>query len=68
MMPTSLSLSEVAVSGGRRLAFNTISAADIRLRTTRSAQDLLRMVPGLFNCPARRRGQGRTDFPARIQH
>ncbi len=50
LTPASLSLSEVAVSGGGAVgtAFNTISAVDVKLRPTRSAQDLLRMVPGLF--------------------
>ncbi len=50
LAPASLSLSEVAVTGGMpgSSSGSTIGAVDIKLRPTRSAQDMLRMVPGLF--------------------
>jgi outer membrane cobalamin receptor len=48
-LPTArLELSEVTVNSPVQAPMNSISGVDIKLRPTRSAQDMLRMVPGLF--------------------
>lgn len=44
----SLELSEVTINSAVQAPVNSISGVDIKLRPTRSAQDMLRMVPGLF--------------------
>lgn len=44
----SLNLQTVEITGEPNLQSQVISALDIRLRPTNTAQDVLRMVPGLF--------------------
>ncbi len=41
-------LKEVVITADQKATVNTISALDIKLRPTNTAQDILRMVPGLF--------------------
>lgn len=50
LVPKSLNLSEVVVNDQRDLAktMTLISKIDLDLRPTKSSQDILRMVPGLF--------------------
>ena len=48
MKKANLDLSEVVVNAKRSSALNTISAVDIRLRPVNTAQEILRIVPGLF--------------------
>ena len=43
-----LSLAEVKINSKRNSALNTLGAVDIKLRPVNSAQDVLRIVPGLF--------------------
>jgi hypothetical protein len=41
-------LADITVTGGLERPVNTLSQVDIRLRPVNTAQDILRMVPGLF--------------------
>jgi outer membrane receptor for Fe3+-dicitrate len=61
LRPNALQLSEVTVSGTKDLGqtMNTINSIDMQLRPTNSAQDLLRLVPGLFI--AQHQGGGKAE-------
>jgi len=41
-------LADITVTGGLERPMNTLSQVDMRLRPVNTAQDILRMVPGLF--------------------
>lgn len=45
---TGIRISEVVINAKRNLNFSTISGIDLKLRPTNTAQDMLRLVPGLF--------------------
>ena len=61
LVPKSLNLSEVTVNDQRDLAktMTVISKIDLELRPTKSSQDILRMVPGLFT--AQHAGGGKAE-------
>ncbi len=61
MAPKSLNISEVVVNDQRDLAktMTLISKIDLDLRPTKSSQDILRMVPGLFT--AQHAGGGKAE-------
>lgn len=46
--PGNIQLDDVTVTGDLTQQVNTISQVDIKLRTTNTSQDILRMIPGLF--------------------
>jgi outer membrane receptor protein involved in Fe transport len=43
-----INLKDVVIIPQRELSFSTVSGIDLQLRPTNSAQDLLKLVPGLF--------------------
>lgn len=45
---TELDLSEIKIAGKKTAAINSIATIDIKLRPANTAQDILRIVPGLF--------------------
>ncbi|MBL0740752.1 TonB-dependent receptor [Chryseolinea lacunae] len=47
-MGNGVQLADITVTGGVERPLNTLSQVDIRLRPVNTAQDILRMVPGLF--------------------
>lgn len=61
LAPKSLNLSEVVVNNQRDLAktMTVMSKIDLELRPTRSSQDILRMIPGLFT--AQHAGGGKAE-------
>jgi len=61
LKPTALNLNEIVVSGQRDLSktMTIINKIDLELRPTRSSQDVLRMVPGLFT--AQHAGGGKAE-------
>ncbi len=61
LTPKALNLTEVVVNNQRDLAktMTVISKIDLELRPTRSSQDILRMVPGLFT--AQHAGGGKAE-------
>ncbi len=61
LSPNALKLSEVTVSGSKDIGqtMNTVNSIDMQLRPTNSAQDLLRLVPGLFI--AQHQGGGKAE-------
>jgi len=48
LKPGGVQLADITVTGGGERPMNTLSQVDIRLRPVNTAQDILRMVPGLF--------------------
>jgi hypothetical protein len=48
MRPAGVQLSDVTINAKKEAPLSTISSVDIRLRPINSAQDMMRMVPGLF--------------------
>jgi len=61
LLPKALSISEVTVNDQRDLSktMTIISKIDLELRPTRSSQDILRMIPGLFT--AQHAGGGKAE-------
>ncbi len=61
LIPKALNLSEVVVNDQRDLSktMTVISKIDLELRPTRSSQDILRMIPGLFT--AQHAGGGKAE-------
>lgn len=61
LTPNALKLSEVTVTQSKELgqAMNTITSMDMLLRPVNSAQDLMRLVPGLFI--AQHQGGGKAE-------
>jgi hypothetical protein len=61
LSPKSLDLTEITITGSKdlRQAMNTIDHLDMQLRPVNSAQDLLRLVPGLFI--AQHQGGGKAE-------
>jgi hypothetical protein len=61
LTPQSLDLSEITITGSKDLgqSMNSISHLDMQLRPVNSAQDLLRLVPGLFI--AQHQGGGKAE-------
>lgn len=48
LKPGNIELADVLISSGADRPVNTLSPIDIQLRPTNTAQDILRIVPGLF--------------------
>lgn len=48
IIPSEVSLSAVTVNASKDITLSSVSSVDMKLRPVNTAQDLLRMVPGLF--------------------
>ena len=59
LITSSVNLNEVTINTVKSQAVNTISDVDIQLRPVNNAQDLMRMVPGLFT--AQHQGGGKAE-------
>ncbi len=59
LQPTSFNLDQVVVSAPEIATFRALSKIDVNLRPVRSAQDVLRIVPGLFT--AQHAGGGKAE-------
>lgn len=59
LIATAINLNEVTINTQRSQAVNAISDVDIKLRPINSAQDFMRMVPGLFT--SQHQGGGKAE-------
>ncbi|HEY4799636.1 MAG TPA: TonB-dependent receptor, partial [Bacteroidia bacterium] len=61
LRPNALQLSEVTIRGSNDIGqtMNTVNSIDMQLRPTNSAQDLLKLIPGLFI--AQHQGGGKAE-------
>ncbi len=59
LKPAGMQLGDIIINARKESALSTISAVDMKLRPVNSAQDLLRLVPGLFT--AQHQGGGKAE-------
>jgi hypothetical protein len=59
LIASAINLSEVTINTQKNQAVNTISDVDIKLRPINTAQDFMRMVPGLFT--SQHQGGGKAE-------
>lgn len=59
MVASSINLNEVTINSAKDQAVNTISDVDIKLRPINTAQDFMRMIPGLFT--SQHQGGGKAE-------
>ncbi len=59
MKPTGVQLTDVTINAKKDATLSTISAVDIKLRPINTAQDMMRMMPGLFT--SQHQGGGKAE-------
>jgi hypothetical protein len=59
MSPSGIQLSEVTINSKKDASLSTISSLDMKLRPINTAQDMMRMVPGLFT--SQHQGGGKAE-------